>query len=195
MNSDSAEIGMWLRRLKWSLASLPSAERDDIVEETRSHLREVVAAGRAPSEALMAFGAPEDYGRRFIDEMNIVAALGSQDTRALLYVVARQVNRSLIAALAVICIAGLVLLALIAISMLALKLFDPVHVGLWRGANQFFIGKIDNPANATELLGFWLYPLCTGVLASIWLIGRLTLLFVVRRLARAGARGCPQEPA
>lgn len=168
MTSDPAEIEEWLRRLKWSLASMSSTERDDIVEETRGHLREVLAAGRTPSAALAGFGRAEDYARRFIDEMQIVGALGSQDTGALLYVVARQVNRSLVAALAVIGIVALSLLALIAVLMLVLKLSDPVHAGLWRGAHQFFIGKIDNPANATELLGSWLYPLCAGVLALSW---------------------------
>jgi uncharacterized membrane protein len=185
MSSDPAEIEEWLRRLKWSLASMSSPERDNIVEETRSHLREVLAAGCSPSAALAGFGRAEDYARRFIDEMQIVGALGSQDTGALLHVVARRINRSLVAALAAIGIAALGVLTLIAILMLILKLSDPVHAGLWRGAHQFFIGKIDNPADATELLGFWLYPLCVGILALSWFIGRLLLLWAVRRIARS----------
>lgn len=184
MSSDPPEIDEWLRRLTWSLASMSSPERDNIVEETRSHLREVVAAGRTPSAALAGFGRAEDYARRFIDEMQIVGALGSQDTGALLRVIAGQIHRSLIAALAAIGIAALAALALTSVLMIILKLSDPVHAGLWRGAHQFFLGKIDDPGEATELLGTWLYPLCVAVLALTWFTGRLLLLWTVRRIAR-----------
>lgn len=193
MMSSIPEIEEWLRRLKWSLASMPSAERDDIVEETRTHLREVLAAGGTPSAALAGFGRAEDYARRFIDEMRIVRALGSDDTIALLHVIARQMSRSLVAALAAIGIAALSVLALIAVLLPVLKLSDPVHAGLWRGVHQFFVGKIDNPADATELLGIWLYPLCVGVLALCWLVGRLILLWAVRRLARARGASVRKE--
>jgi uncharacterized membrane protein len=163
---------------------MSSTERDDIVEETRGHLREVLAAGRTPATALAGFGRPEDYARRFIDEMDIAGALASQSTGALLRVVARQINRSVVAAIAAIAFIALSLVGVIAVMMLILKLTDPVHAGLWRGAHQFFIGKIDDPANATELLGTWLYSLCVCVLALTWLIGRWTLIWAVRGLAR-----------
>jgi hypothetical protein len=184
MSSDPAQVEEWLRRLKWSLASLSPSERDDIVAETRGHLREVLAAGRTPSAALAGFGRPEEYAQRFIDDIQIVGALGSQEMGPLLRVVGRQVNRRLVAVGAALGTVALSLLALIAVTMLVLKLSDPVHAGLWCGANQFFIGKIDNPADATELLGFWLYPVCVGILTFCWIIGRLTLLSAVRTLAR-----------
>jgi hypothetical protein len=179
-----AEMEAWLRRLGWSLASMPSTERDDIVEEARSHLREVLAAGRTPAEALAGFGRPEDYARRFIEERDIAGALASQGTGALLHVLARQVNRSVVAAIAAIGLIALSVIGLVAVVMLIVKLTDPVHAGLWRGSHQFFIGKIDDPANARELLGAWLFPLCACVLMLAWLIGRWILLWAVRGLAR-----------
>ncbi len=184
MSSDPAEIEEWLRRLKWSLGSMSSPESDNILEEARSHLRERLATGCTPSAALAGFGRAEDYARRFLDEMQIVGALGSQDTGALLGVVTSQVHRNFVATLALTGIAALGVLALVALLMLIFKLSDPVHEGVWRGPHIFLIGKIRNPVEATELLGIWLYPLCVGVLALSWSGGRMLLLWAVRRIAR-----------
>lgn len=184
MSSDPAQIEAWLRRLNWSLASMPPPERHNILDEARSHLREVLAKGCTPAAALERFGRAEDYAQHFLDEMRIMGALGSRDTGALLRVLTGQVSGSLVGTLAVIAIAALGVLALAAILILVVKVSDPVHTGLWRGSHTFFIGKIDNPAEATDLLGIWLYPLCVGVLALCWLSGRMLLVRAVRRMAR-----------
>jgi uncharacterized membrane protein len=184
VSSDPAEIEEWLRRLKWSLASMPSPERDNILEEARSHLRDVLSAGCTPSVALAGFGNAEDYARRFVDEMQIVGALGSQDTGALLHVVTSQINRNFVATLAGIGIAVLGVFSFVAVVMLIAKVFDPVRAGVWRYPHGGFTIGIVNPADATELLGIWLYPLCVGVLALSWLGGRMLLLWAVRQIAR-----------
>jgi uncharacterized membrane protein len=77
MSSEAIEVQEWLRRLKWSLASMPSPEREDIVEETRAHLHEAIAGGQSAAAVLGGFGAPEDYARQFVDEMDVSHALGS----------------------------------------------------------------------------------------------------------------------
>ncbi len=71
MSTDPAEIEEWLHQLESSLASMSSPERDNILEEARSHLRESLAAGCTPSAALARFGSAEDYAQRFVDEMPI----------------------------------------------------------------------------------------------------------------------------
>lgn len=184
MSGEPAEIQTWLRQLKWSLASVPSPERDDILAETRAHLEEAIASGRTPAEALQGFGAPEEYARRFVDEMDVAGALGSQKAGAMLSVIGRRIHRSVVAAAAAVALVVLVLLAFTALTMFVFKLSDPVHAGLWRNAHEFFIGKIDNPASATDLLGNWLYPLMVAVLFAAWLLGRLILLGAMRALAR-----------
>lgn len=186
MSPDAAQIKEWLRQLESSLASMSPPERHNILEEARSHLHEKLAAGRTPAAALAGFGSPDDYAQRFVDEMQIEGALRSKNTGALLHVVTREINRDLVATLAGIGIAVLGVLSFVAVTMLILKLSDPVHAGVWIGAHGFFdIGKIGNPAHATELLGNWLYPLCVGVLALSWLSGRKLLLWAVRRIARS----------
>lgn len=194
MSSDPPEIEEWLRRLKWSLASMPAPERDNILGEARSHLREVLAAGCTPPAALARFGRADDYAQSFVDEMQIAGALGSRDTGALLHVVTSQLNRSLVATLAGIGIAALGVLALLAVVMLIAKLSDPMHAGMWRGMHGLFlIGKIKDPAAATELLGLWLYPLCVGVLALSWMSSRMLLLWAVRRIARSREAISPRQ--
>jgi hypothetical protein len=184
MSSDPVEIEEWLRRLKSALASMPLPERDNILEETHSHLRERLVAGDTPSDALAGFGSSEDYAQCFVDEMRMEGALRSKDTGALLHVVTSQINRNFVAALTGIGIAVLGVFSFAAVGMLIAKVFDPVRAGVWRYPHGGFTIGIVSPADATELLGFWLYPLCVGVLALSWLGGRTLLLWAVRRIAR-----------
>jgi uncharacterized membrane protein len=184
MSSDPAEIEEWLRRLKSALASMALPERDNILEETRGHLRERLVAGDTPADALAGFGSPEDYAQCFVDEMRMEGALRSKDTGALLHVVTSQINRNIVAALAGIGIAVFGVFAFFAVVTLIAKIFDPVRAGVWRFPQGGLTIGLVNPADATELLGMWLYPLCVGVLALSWLGGRMLLLWAVRRIAR-----------
>jgi uncharacterized membrane protein len=183
MSTDPAEIEEWLRQLESSLASMPSPERDNILEEARSHLRERLVAGDTPSAALAGFGSPEDYAQCFVEEMRIEGALRSKDTGALLHVVPSQIKGNLAVTVAEIGIAVLGVPSFLAVVTLIAKVFDPVRAGVWRYPHGGFTIGLVNPAEGTELLGVWLYPLCVGVLALSWLSGRMLLLWVVKRIA------------
>lgn len=185
MNDDPIEIQEWLRRLKWALTAIPEPERDDILEETRAHLNEAIGSGKAPAEALAGFGLAEDYAHGFVQEMELAGALGSRRTGEMLSVVGRRVSHNGIAA-----VAGFLLLmlgagAFVAALMLVLKLSDPAHTGLWRGPHAFFIGRIDDPSTANDLLGYWLYPAAVATVAISWLVSRFVLLWALRSITRA----------
>ena len=180
--TDRRLIEDWLRRLKWSLANVPSPEREDIVAEARAHIEERVASGSSIADVLAGFGPADAYARQFIDEMEIAAALGAQRSGDLLGVIGRRVHRSLTAALALLAVLALGLVAAASVVMAAIKLVDPVHAGLWIGPTQQFIGVIDDPSAAHEVLGLWLYPLAALSLLLVWLIGRLVLIRAVRTL-------------
>lgn len=182
---DAAAVDHWLRRLTWALGAMPASEREDIVEEARGHLEERIRGGQAAAEALAGFGEPDVYARPFLDEMELSAALGSQRSGDLLGAVARRVHRSLLAAGAGLILVVLALVAFAIASLVIMKLHDPVRAGLWIGPGQRFIGVIDDPSQAREMLGLWLYPLAGASLALIWLIGRLVLLRAVRGLSRS----------
>lgn len=180
---DDRAVADWLRRLKWALTRMPSPEREDIVEETRGHLEERIAAGASPAEALAAFGPAETYAHRFLDEMDVAAALGSRRTGDVLGVVLRRLNRSLVAVLAflIVLFVGGVALGLVVAGVW--KLFDPAHVGVWIEGSSFWIGDIDDPSAGRELVGLWLYPITVAGVAAAWFVCRAVLLWAVRTLA------------
>lgn len=184
MNTPTDEIAGWIRRLRWALGVLPAQDRDEIVASIESHLHDALEAGRAPAEVLAGFGDPETCARGFIDQMEISHAAGSARLWPMLRIVVRRVPASLLAAgalaIVLLCAAVLVLAA----SVLASEIVDPLHTGLWRGGGDYFIGTIDDPAAATDLLGFWLLPAAlAGIVVPLLLI-QAVLRLVVRRLAR-----------
>jgi uncharacterized membrane protein len=179
------ELGPWLRRLKWALSAIPADDRNDIVAETRAHLAERVAEGQAPKQALEQFGEPEEYARLFLDARELSGAAASQAPLSLLKAVSTRAHRSIVAAAAFLLVLAIGAAAL-AVAITAInKVFDPAHSGLWAGGNAFFVGVIDRPQSAHELLGGWIYPLAVLWIALCWIVARLVLVWAVRRLARA----------
>jgi hypothetical protein len=183
--NEPAEIRQWLSRLQRALASVSAPEREDIMEETRSHLAERIEGGLTPSEALAGFGTAETYARTLLDEIEVSAALGSQRSGQMLSALGRRVHRSLIAASAFIALALIASLAFGIVVTAVFKLFDPIHVGLWCGKYQLFFGVIDDPAKARELLGNWIFSVAFLSVAFAWLAGRFVLLRALRSIAHA----------
>jgi uncharacterized membrane protein len=177
-------VEAWLRRLHWALQPMPSPARDEILAETRAHLTERLEGGADPFELLESFGPPDAYARHFLDEMELAHALGEQKSADLLAVIGRRVHRSLIAAFAFAVVVALAGLSLAALATLFYEITDPVHSGLWRGSNQFFIGVIDDPGSARDLLGPLIWPAAIAVIALSWVLGRTVLLAAARCLAR-----------
>lgn len=181
--ADDRAVAEWLRRLTWALSRMPSPEREDIVLEARGHLEDRIAAGATAAEVLAAFGSAESYAHRFLDEMDVAAALGSRRLGDVFGVVANRLNRSLVALLAflVVLFVGGIALGLAVAGIW--KLFDPAHVGIWIEGRSFWIGNIDDPAAGRELVGLWLYPITLAGVAFAWLVCRAVLLWAVRTLA------------
>jgi uncharacterized membrane protein len=180
-----ADLKAYLRRLGWSLASLPERDRDDIVEETRVHVLERIEQGRPAGEILAALGPPESYARGFIDEMEISGALASQRPGQSLALLLRRAHRSAVAAAAVLATTVLAVIALMGVAALVAKPFDPEHVGLWTSPHgAFFVGAPGPGFDGHEHLGNWIYPAAVLDLAVTWFLGRRIVLWAVRRLAR-----------
>lgn len=182
-DQERSDIERWLRQLSWALSAMPAQDRDDIVAESRSHLHEVIAAGQPPRQALAGFGDARDYAAQFVDEMEIAGALATRKFGPLFFAVGRRVHRSVLAAAALGVVLALLTVSLVAAAVLLYELKDPVHTGLWSGGGNYFIGIIDDPRVARDLLGMWIYPLGVAAIASSLLLGRLVLVRAVRRLA------------
>lgn len=101
------QLKTYLRRLGWALARMPAQDREEILEETRSHILDRVDQGLSVPEVLATLGKPETYGALFIDDMEITEALASQGVVEVGAAVLKRVHRSATAAGA----AGLTVLA------------------------------------------------------------------------------------
>jgi uncharacterized membrane protein len=180
---DEDLVAGWLRRFKWALKRMPSPEREDIVEETRVHLNERMAGGLTAVQALANFGAPEEYARKFLDEMYLSAAAGSQSWGDNLRAVARFATRSGVAFVAIFIVLMVGSVGLGALIAGIWKIFDPGHVGLWIGGQTFALGVVDDAEGAQDRLGNWIFPLAIGTVALSWFICRGVLLWAVRTIA------------
>jgi hypothetical protein len=181
-----AELKTYLRRLGWALSSLPERDRDDIVEETRVHVLARVEQGQGLTETLASFGPADVYAARFVDEMEITRALGSQKPLQVLGVVLRRAHKSLAATLAFLFVLFFGAWGLGGLFAAVTKPFDPDHIGLWtsdRGA--FFIGSVDGAhPHLHEILGNWIYPAAAINAVVCWFLCRLVLLWALRTLRR-----------
>ncbi len=182
--ADTKSVEAWLRRLKWALAGMPSPEREDIVEETRVHLRERIDSGQGAAEALAPFGEPEAYARGFIDEMELSGLLARPRVAGLLAATARRAHKSLVAALAFFAVIILASLGIGVLVTAVWEVFDPVHAGLWIAPGELHFGVVDDPIRGRELLGPWIYPVSLAIAALCWVLGRLTLISALRTIRR-----------
>lgn len=180
-----ADLRTYLRQLRWGLAPQATCDRDDILEETRLHILARIEQGQTLQAVLSSLGPAEIYASRFNDEMEITGALGSEKPVAVLFAILRRAHRSLTAVAAVASVFALSVCALAFIVTAGLKPFDPEHIGLWLSAHGgLSIGSINNPTDHRELLGGWIYPVAAIVVSVAWLLGRLVLIWALRRIAR-----------
>lgn len=184
-SAEKQRLDDWLRRLSWALGRMPEGDRTSIVEETRGHIEERLGTGQALEDVIAGFGSPEKYARCFLEEMEIGRALGSQRTTDLLGVIFRTIHASFTSLIALVCIVFIALSEVVAVLLAVMEIRDPLHTGFWYGGGSFFIGVIDDPATAVDLLsGGKIYLFAGALMISGMLIARLVLLSSVRLLAR-----------
>jgi uncharacterized membrane protein len=174
------EAEEFLRQLRQGLASLPQAERQEIVEEIRSHLRDRQAAG----EPLLAgFEDAQTYASRFVSETALRGALAGGSSLDLGKALLTGARTGLVMLLAVVPLTVVQLIGAGLIISGALKPFMPSQVGLFLdGAGRFVAlgAHAGELTGAREVLGFWAMPLFLGA--------GILLLFAGNRALRALAR-------
>lgn len=180
--ADDPKLVEYARKLRWALAALPETDRDGIVTEMRSHVLDRVDAGATIDDALIALGSPDEYAREFREAYAVASALSSRRTGHMLHALVQGAARSLAAIAAFVAIVIVWAAAALVAYTAILKVSDPAHVGLWRGANFFFIGIIDDPSTGKELLGPWITPLALACVIAAWLITRSIAVWALKRL-------------
>lgn len=179
-----ARIEDYLRRVRAGLASLPETVREDVVAELRSHIADRVEAGHEPAAVIAALGAPEDYAARMYDAHQVTEALSTRRTGALVGALIRSMAVNGFAIAAAIALFFLWSFVVSVAGVAVWEITDPEHTGLWVSDRVFFIGKIDDPSIANDVLGVWIFPLTLGLVAGAWLLTQALAVWTLRRLKR-----------
>lgn len=174
-----AHLDTYLDQVRRRLHALPPEEIQEVLDELRSHVLDRVEGNLTPRSveaALDALGSPAEVARVNVTERAVAAvATGSAPIRVL-----RALWR-----VATVSVLGFFtfFVSLVgygfAIAFLGLavaKPFIPHMIGLWRheeadGQFQYNLGAVIPAAGWTELIGWWVIPLCA---AAGVIIGYLT---------------------
>lgn len=178
-------IEAYVRKVRLGLSGLDETTRRDIALELEQHIADRIEAGAALDAVLQSLGDPRDYAAELYQAHAVDAALNTGRSTDLAAALARAAPSNIVAFTAGMVVLfswiGAGLLAAVAI----MKLVDPVHVGVWTNAEGvLFIGGIDDPGRAREILGVMIFPLAFAALAIAWLMTRLLGAWALRRLRR-----------
>ncbi len=203
-------IDDYLAALRRQLRDLMEEDMNDIVEEIRAHILDKTVAGADPAQveqALAALGAPRELAARYCTEEMMRRAEAHRSSTQKARIVGRW-TFSILAGLVVLIVSavGYSLGGLFIIMGIA-KLMWPKGTGLWESHypdgtwGLGLSGGSGNtpPANAHDLLGWWLYPigfiLGPVVIYGTYRLGRWTArkLWPARKRSYA-ATGPQTEP-
>ncbi|MBK8171934.1 MAG: DUF1700 domain-containing protein [Sandaracinaceae bacterium] len=186
-----SEAETFLRQLRAGLASLPRADRDDIIAEVRSHLYERHAAGKTP--LLEGFENAQSYASRFAAETALRGALARGTSVDLGKALLTGATTGISMLLVVVPLAVAYMIAVALVLAGALKPIMPTRVGLFVDMQDNFValGAYGGDMHLLrELLGFWAMPLfvLSGIVL-LWICNRALRLAANRKLlsVRCGA--------
>jgi uncharacterized membrane protein len=186
--TNDTQIQTYLARLRSSLTGMTLAEREDIVEEIRMHIRERSSdPGTSAEDVLAGLGPADELAQQYRTGLLVQKARHSISPLIILRATLRWAMTGvegfvvfLIATIGYLMGVGFLLLAF-------LKPLLPKYTGLWVGPGEFSFsvrmgGTMTNPvAPVHEVLGWWLIPVCL-VLGSLSLVATTKLIqFLLRR--------------
>lgn len=175
-----AQVNDYLTRLRTALAGMTLAEREDIVEEIRMHIRERSADGQTGVDEILVRLGPADELARQYRTGRLLQQAGHSISPVLILRATLRWARTGVEGTVVFFIAifgyamgaGFLLLAL-------LKPLFPARTGLWVGPGvfdfSFRMGLLPVYPSATvhEVLGWWFIPVCL-------VVGPLTIVLTTK---------------
>ncbi len=168
------QIESYLTTLRSHLGPLTIAEREEIVREINSHIRDSAeVAGVSVETILSRLGPPEKLAAQYREGLLIRTASRSFSPVVLMRAALRLATKGIFGVLVFLLgLFGYVIGADLVLTALV-KPFLPEHTGLWFDSNGNFMSSgvlFPEPASsAHEVLGFWYIPLAL-------IVGSLTLL-------------------
>ena len=168
--TSETQVNDYLARLRASLTGMTVAEREDIVEEIRMHVRERSGdPGTSVDSVLAGLGPAAELAQQYRTGLLVQQARTSLSPvvilRAALRWAATGVEGFMVFVIALIGYATGAAFLLFAL----IKPFFPANAGLWVGPDQFSFSfrmgaTMTNPSSSVhEVLGWWLIPICLVV--------------------------------
>jgi uncharacterized membrane protein len=181
-----ARLELYLTRLEAALSAAPTAERQEILLETRSHVLE--RTRRAPphrvEEVLAEFGAPDAYAQQFMPDLATPTTPRPNTLRG----IARLASGGWTALPALFVVATSYAVAVLALLMAAWELLEPDKVGLWLGSaggeGRILLGSYSRGPHMREVLGAGLVPLALLLAVTV----HIAMAALLRRLLHDDAR-------
>ncbi|HUI83437.1 MAG TPA: hypothetical protein VL240_04395 [Candidatus Binatia bacterium] len=188
MTTTDTQANAYLARFRTALTGMTLAEREDIVEEIRMHIRERAGEkGIDIDEVLAGLGPAEHLAEEYRTGLLLQQARRSISPLLILRATLRWARTGVegtvvffIALLGYTMGGAFLLLAL-------LKPLFPHHTGLWVGPGvfdfSFHLGREYPSATVHEVLGWWFIPVCL-VLGSLVLLATTKLIRMLTRQFR-----------
>ena len=181
------KIEKYMRELSRALSALNESDRNDIVQEIRSHLEHRNNEDRL-DEAIKALGSPGECAQGFYEEIRLQEAFTdggpTKTIGALIALASRRVT-----AAAGLFAAGIFFLMAVGFAVTAVaEIVAPELAGLWINADQgiYFFGVIDqkSTAQATEVLGLWVIPVAASLAVISLIVGQWLGRFFIRLMMK-----------
>ncbi len=179
-------IEVYVARLRKALAGLSVAEREDIVEEIRTHVRDRIAeSSLTVPETLARLGPPEELARDYSSGALVRRARSSFSPWTILKASFRWAMTGIHGfAVFLIAFVGYIMGASFVLAGLLKPLF-PDRTGLWIGPDTFGFGyRAEGVSDAHELLGPWFTQISIGLGVLLFILTTMVVRKLLPKLKR-----------
>lgn len=170
----------YLSNMRCALASAPRELREEILAETRCHIRGRVESGAANDDILKSMGDANTYAAQFLDACDLSREPGAKKRFHSLRLLFSFCIKSIFVGAAIGSVVLLWALTLLMLLFSALKLANPDKVGFWEGDTGYYLGVNASGVSSEDLLGWWLLAITAIMLMGAWRASR-SLTVRVRR--------------
>ena len=190
MTTTDKQMNDYLARLRAALTGVTLAEREDIVEEIRMHIRERCGDPQTSVDTILAgLGPADELAQQYRTGLLVQKASHSISPLVVLRATLRWATTG-VEGFVVFVVALTGYMTGVAFLLLALlKPLLPKYTGLWVGPGEFSFSvrmgaTMTNPASLVhEVLGWWFIPVCL-ILGSLSLAGTTKLIQILLKRFR-----------
>jgi len=188
MTTTDTQMNNYLARLRTALTGMTLAEREDVVQEIRMHIRERSSDAQASvEETLAGLGPAEELAQQYRTGLLVQRARHSISPLVILGATLRWATTGVEGFLVFVVALWGYGMGISFLLLALLKPFFPQYTGLWVGPGEFDFSfrmgvTMTNPASPVhEVLGWWLIPVCL-VIGALSLAGTTKFIqFLLRR--------------